>query len=168
MSNRVLLLTCAASFLSLSTPARCAQIDWWRTNGAAVVEHQYDGGGVVCSLFLYNKDLAAVVTWGKTDTKEISFYDDDWRFQADQVVSVGVRIGAGWLGNPSDRAPPILMAVGGSGRLSVPISLSVDDLLRTAAQITLRLNNGQMSIDIDQHKMPVLLTAVERCRASLK
>jgi hypothetical protein len=168
MPTRISLLIGAACLSSLSALAKNAEVDWWRTSGAAVVEHLYKAGGMVCSLFLYNQAQAVVVTWGKTDAKEVSFYDEHWQFQTNQPVSAVVRIGTTWLGESSDRGPPIVMAVGGPGRLSVPLSQSVESPLRTAAQITMLSGSSKMDIDVDRRKMPALLKAVKRCRAALK
>jgi hypothetical protein len=159
----------AAALIASSSPAESAsETDWWRTNGAAVVQHQYRDGGTVCSLFLYNKDDAAVVTWGKTTAREISFYDGNWRFQANQSVPVAVRLGESWLGAQAAQTPPHLMASADQGRLSVPVTEPVENLLRSATRITLQLTDQQTSIDVERPKMPALLAAVERCRAALK
>jgi hypothetical protein len=151
------------------TPAKGAsETDWWRTNGAAVVEYPNGPDGAACSLFVYNKEYAAVVTWAKAGPKEISFYHSDWQFEAGQPVSVAVRLGESWLGAPASRNPPHLTALGVQGRLSVPVNQPLDDLLRNAARITVQLADHEASIDVDRPKMPVLLAAVDRCRANLK
>jgi hypothetical protein len=167
--NHLLTAIVAAPVIASSSPAKCAsETDWWRTNGAAVVQHPYRAGETACSLFLYNKDDAAVVTWGKTTAKEISFYDDSWRFQSNQPVSVAVRLGEFWLGAPAAQTPPHLMASADQGRLSVPVNEPVENLLRTATRITVQLAGQETSIYVERPKMPALLSAVERCRASLK
>ncbi len=167
--NHLLTMIVAAPVIASSSPAQCAsETDWWRTSGAAVVQHLYRSGEIACSLFLYNKNDAAVVTWGKTTAKEISFYDDNWRFPADQPVSVAVRLGEFWLGAPAAQTPPHLMASADQGRLSVPVNEPVENLLRSATRITVQLTDQETSIDVDRPKMPALLAAVERCRASLK
>jgi hypothetical protein len=167
--NHLLTIIVAAPVIASSSPAHCAsETDWWRTNGAAVVQHPYGVGETACSLFLYNRDDAAVITWGKTTAKEISFYDDNWRFQANQPVSVAVRLGDSWLGAQTARTPPHLSASADQGRLSVPVNEPVENLLRTATRITVQLTNQETSIDVDRPKMPALLAAVQRCRAKLK
>jgi hypothetical protein len=169
MTNHLLAVIVAASVIVSSSPAECAsETDWWRTKGAAVVEHQYRDGGNACSLFIYNRDDAAVVTWGKANAREISFYDDNLRFPANQTVPVAVRFGESWLGAPSVQTPPHLMASADQGRLSVPVNEPVENLLRHATQITVLLTDQETSIDVDRPKMPALLAAVERCRATLK
>jgi hypothetical protein len=155
--------------IALSSPVQCAsETDWWRTNGAAVVEHRNSGGEAACSLFFYNKDDAAVVTWGKANAKEISFYDNDWRFQANQPVSVAVRLGENWLGGPANQNPPHLIAYADQARLSVPVKEPMEALLRNATRISVKLADHETSISVDRPKMPALLTAVERCRSILK
>jgi hypothetical protein len=159
----------AATVIALPGPAECAsETDWWRTNGAAVVEHRNRLGEAACSLFFYNTSDAAVVTWGKSDTKEISFYDSDWRFQANQPVSVAVRLGDTWLGGPADQNPPHLVAYADQERLSVPVSEPMENLLRNATRISVQMADHVTSIDVERPKMPALLAAVERCRAVLK
>jgi hypothetical protein len=167
--NYLLTVIAAVPMIASSSIAECAsETDWWRTNGAAVVQHPYRVGEAACSLFLYNKDDAAVITWGKATAKEISFYDGNWRFQSDQSVSVAVRLGEFWLGTQTAHPPPHLLASAEQGRLSVPIDQPVENLLRTATRITVQLTDQETSIDLDRPKMPTLLAAVERCRATLK
>jgi hypothetical protein len=167
--NHLLAVFVATPMIALPGPGKCAsETDWWRTNGAAVVQHPYRDGGPACSLFLYNKDDAAVITWGKGTAKEISFYDGNWRFQANQSVDVAIRLGESWLGTPAVQTPPHLMAFADQGRLSVPITEPVENLLRNAARITVQLTDQETSIDVDRPKMPTLLAAVERCRATLR
>ena len=150
-------------------PVECAsKRDWWRTPGAAVVEHTHGVGETACSLFFYDRDYAAVVTWSKGDAKEISFYDSNWRFQGDHPVSVAVRVGETWLGGPADRSPPHLLASADQERLTIPISEPVENLLRNAQRITVQLADSERSIDVNHHRMPTLLRAVNRCRAALK
>lgn len=167
--NHLLAVFVAAPVIASSNPATCAsETDWWRTNGAAVVQHQYRDGETACSLFLYNKEDAAVVTWGKATVKEITFYDGNWRFQANQPVPVAIRLGESWLGAPTAQTPPHLLASADQGRLSVPVSEPVENLLRTATRITVQWTDQETTIDVDRPKMPALLAAVERCRANLK
>ncbi|MGA8197037.1 MAG: hypothetical protein WB902_27165 [Acetobacteraceae bacterium] len=159
----------AVPMIASSHPVLCAsETDWWRTTGAAVVEHRTALDEAACSLFVYNKDDAAVVTWGKTGAREISFYHSDWQFGTDQPISVAVRLGEAWLGAPAPQNPPHLMAIAVQGRLSVPVSQPVEDLLRNATRITVQLADHETSIDVDRPKMPALLAAVDRCRATLK
>jgi hypothetical protein len=167
--NHLLAVIIALPMIASSSTAECAsETDWWRTSGAAVVQHQYRDGATACSLFIYKKDDAAVVTWGKASAKEISFYDDNWRFRADQPVRVAVRLGESWLGASDAQTLPHLMASADQGRLSVPFDGPVEDLLRTATRITVLLSDQETSIDVDRPKMPALLAAVGRCRANLK
>ena len=159
----------AITVIASPRSAECAsETDWWRTNGAAVVEHRNRLGEAACSLFFYNKTDAAVVTWGKSDAKEISFYDSDWRFQANQPVSVAVRLGDTWLGGPADQGPPHLIAYADQERVSVPINQPMENMLRNATRISVQLADHVTSIDIERPKMPALLAAVERCRSILK
>jgi hypothetical protein len=60
------------------------------------------------------------------------------------------------------------MASADQGRLSVAVDEPVEDLLRTATRITVRLTDQEASVDVDRPKMRALLAAVERCRATLK
>jgi hypothetical protein len=152
-----------------SHSAECArETDWWRTAGAAVVEHQEGNNETVCSLFFYNNDNAAVVTWGKAQVRDISFYDQNWRFSDDQQIPVAVRIGETWLGHTTDRSRPYLVASADQERLSVPIQAPAEELLRNTPQITVQLGDRELSVGVARGKMPALLKAVERCRAVLK
>jgi hypothetical protein len=173
----VLILTPIRSFaaiiaLNITVPSKPVESalkrDWWRTHGAAVVEHPYGDGGTACSLFFYSKEHAAVVTWEKVSIREISFYDSNWRFQGVYSIPVAVRLGETWLGGPVHRNPPHLKASTERGRLSIPTNEPVESLLRNAERITVQLADREMSIDVDRHKMPRLLRAVNHCRAALK
>ena len=120
---RALSVIFAVSAIANSSPATCAsETDWWRTNRAAVVEHPYRAGEFACSLFIYDKDYAAVVTWRKANPKEISFYDSEWRFQTDHEVPVAIRLGETWLGGPTDTKSAATDRQCDRGRLSVPVS----------------------------------------------
>jgi hypothetical protein len=162
-------MVAAALMLASTSPAyAAAETDWWRTNGAAVVEYRTGSDEAACSLFLYNKENAAVVTWKKSGPEDISFYHSDWQFETDHPLSVGVRLGDFWLGSAAAHDPPQLTAIADQGRLSVPVNEPVDGLLRNASRITVQLADHETSIDVDRPKMPVLLAAVNRCRAALK
>jgi hypothetical protein len=147
---------------------RTRQKDWWRGSGAAVVEHRYAQGEVACSLFLYNKDQAVVVTWSDVKVKEISFYDKDWSLQPNQQVAVAVQIGDTWLGNPVDEGPPTLMASTNGERVHVPIEQPLEDLVRRATRIGIKMADRAMYLEVGRRKMSALLRAVERCRAMLE
>jgi hypothetical protein len=159
----------AVIIIATSSPVECAvETDWWRTSGAAVVEHRNRVGEAACSLFLYNNTDAAVVTWGKANIREISFYDNDWRFQGNQPISVAVRLGETWLGGPADQNPPHLIGYADQERLSVPVSEPMETLLRNATRISVQLADHETTIDVNRPKMPALLAAVERCRTVLR
>jgi hypothetical protein len=133
-----------------------------------VVEHQQGTNEMVCSLFFYSKDYAAVVTWGKANVREISFYDQNWQFPEDRPVPVAIRVGDDWLGDAAARNPPYLIASADQERLSVPIQAPVEELLRKTPRITVLLRDNEVSIGVERGKMPALLKAVERCRAVLR
>jgi hypothetical protein len=123
---------------------------------------------VACSLFLYNKDQAVVVTWSDVKVKEISFYDKDWSLQPNQQVAVAVQIGDTWLGNPVDEGPPTLMASTNGERVHVPIEQPLEDLVRRATRIGIKMADRAMYLEVGRRKMSALLRAVERCRAMLE
>jgi hypothetical protein len=139
--------------------------DWWREKGAAVVEHGYARNEAACSLFLYNKDQAVVVTWGDTDVKEISFFDKEWHFQEGQTVAVDVQVGDTWLHRT---VAPGLMGSANQDQVSVPVEQPLKDLLRKATQISMKLADRTMSITIESRRMSARLRAVKRCRGMLR
>jgi hypothetical protein len=159
----------AVGGLAWTVPANCApETDWWRTGGAAVVEYRATQGETACSLFLYTDDRAAIVTWGRSGAKEISFEDRGWQFTTDQPIAVAVRVGDAWLGDPAGDDRLRLVASVRQEQLSVPLGQPVEGLLRSAAKVTVRLPDREMSVDVDRRKMPALLSAVERCRSTLR
>jgi len=167
-SHSFRMVATALTVVSTGAAHAASETDWWRTNGAAVVEYRPAADEPACSLFIYNKDYAAVVTWEKAGPKDISFYHSDWQFRSDGPVSVAVRLGDFWLGPTVAQDPPRLAAIADQGRLSVPVNEPVEDMLRNASRITVQLADRETSIDVDRPKMPVLLAAVNRCRAALR
>jgi hypothetical protein len=142
--------------------------DWWHEKGAAVVEHEYARNETACSLFLYNKDQAVVVTWGYTDAKEISFFDKEWHFQTSQLVAVDVQVGNTWLHGPVDPGAPGLMGSANRDQVSVPVQQPLEELLRKATRISVKLADRAMSINVESHRMAARMRAVERCRGVLQ
>jgi len=47
--------------------------DWWRTPGAAVVEHTHGVGETACSLFFYDRDYAAWLHGAKATRRKSAF-----------------------------------------------------------------------------------------------
>jgi hypothetical protein len=168
MLSRSLALIGVVGVIAWSTPVKSApETDWWRTDGAAVVQYSLAGEDA-CSLFLYDRDRAVILTWGKAGTREISFNNSGWSFQANQPIAVAVQIGATWLGSSVSGDPPKLTASASREQLSVPLVQPVAGLLRDATQIIVKLPDRKMSVDVDRRKMPKLLKAVGRCRRALK
>ena len=167
-SHSFRMVATALTVVSTGAAHAASETDWWRTNGAAVVEYRPAADEPACSLFIYNKEYAAVVTWEKAGPRDISFYHSDWQFASDRPVSVAVRLGDFWLGPTVAQSPPRLVAMAEQGRVSVPVNEPVEDLLRNASRITVQLADHETSIDVDRPKMPVLLAAVNRCRAALR
>lgn len=144
------------------------QLDWWRTPGAAVVESHDVPQGAICSLFLYNRNAAAVVTWASNDSTDISFYNDDWHFVPNQQLSVAVRVGSAWLGEGAANDPAPLTATTAADHFSVVVQQPLELLLRNANKVTAKLADREMSVSVVPERMPKLLHAVHRCRAAIK
>jgi hypothetical protein len=83
-------------------------------------------------------------------------------------IPVAVRLGETWLGGPVGQFPAHLKASAERGRLSIPTNEPVESLLRNAQRITVQLADREISIDVDRHRMPRLLRAVNHSRAALK
>jgi len=139
-------------------------IDWWLTDNAAVVSESVGDNGSVCSLFLYNKDNAMVVSWGRDASISLRFNSTSWHLQPAEQVPVKVAIGNAYLGRAESNQPS-LTATTDQGWLLVPLQRSIDDLLAQATKITLEAPNHDLSFDISKPKMSKLLLAAKRCRA---
>ena len=142
--------------------------DWWHEKGAAVVEHEYARNETSCSLFLYNKDQAVVVTWGYMHVKEICFFDKEWHFQTSQPVAVDVQVGGTWLRGPVNPGAPGLMGSANRDQVSVPVQQPLEELLLNATRISVKLADRTMSINVESRRMTARMRAVERCRGVLQ
>jgi hypothetical protein len=142
------------------------EIDWWRTENAAVVSRIVDNVSV-CSLFLYNNDNAVVISWGRDASVALSFNSTSWQFRSAEQIPVAVAIGDAWLGRAGQSTVPSLMATANQDWLSVSLQQSIDDLLPRATTITLKAPSHDLSFDIDRSKMSKLLLAEKRCRSTV-
>jgi hypothetical protein len=166
MPVRLLVLIAAASLLPGAVTS-AKQTDWWRTRGAAVVEHDVAGGEPACSLVLYDQEQAAIVTWEADDRKSVAFDDTRWHLPAHQPVQIAVQIGDTWLGNPPDPGKPNLTASANQQLVSVTVQQPIEGVLHNATQITATMPDRGLSVNVNHGKMPRLLAAVHRCRGAL-
>jgi hypothetical protein len=127
---------------------------WWRTEGGTVVELRDTRE---CILFLTDRDKSHGVafTW-LLDLERIGIQDDRLLLSDGQTAQMSVRIG----NTPIDD----FVAVGTNGFASGVVTQSTEPLLRSADKITLRVNDIELQIAVNQSKMPALLTAVDKCR----
>lgn len=158
----VLSLVCFAAAAHADTGR---QIDWWRLPGAAVVEYADARQGRVCSLFLYNRDTAAVMTWNRNDDREISLYNNNWHFAPGQPVDVAIQIGNTWLDTPGNNTPSALPAAADANHVTVGVAAPVETLLQHADGITAKLGGQDMSLSVAHAQMRQLVHALHRCRA---
>ena len=141
------------------------EIDWWRTDNAAVVSHRSGDNRWLCSLFLYNNDNAVVISWGHDASVDLSFNSTSWQFRPAERIPVEVAIGDAYLGQVDGSNLPSLIATADQEWLLVPLQQSIDNLLPQATKITLEAPSHELSFDISKPKMSKLLLAVKRCRA---
>ena len=165
---RVALIWLAYAVMAASQTAAAKEIDWWRSPGAAVVEFADAQSGEVCSLFLYSRNAAAVVTWTGDDAQQINLYNNDWHFVPNQRIGIALQIGSTWLGPAANDAPDDLQAVTYADHLSVPVRQNLTPLLQHADGITAKLADKAMTVAAEPFRMPKLLHAVHRCRAALQ
>jgi hypothetical protein len=143
------------------------ETDWWRTQGAAVVEFADPALGHVCSLFFYGPKTAAVLTWPRSGDAEIGLYNSDWHFPPDQQVGLAVSIGDTWLGQSTNNTPTDLTAVTNGDHLSIAVQQPLLPLLQNADRITVKVADQDMSVAVASFRLPKLLDAVHRCRTAL-
>jgi hypothetical protein len=133
---------------------------WHRTNGGAVVQV-----GNTCSLIIDNTTKAAILTWTKEGMQNIAFQGS--RLE-EQHYDVQIRIGDTWLGHNLLLPADVYVSRDKQTLLTVPITESVDDLLRNASQIAALLSDREITVDINKTKMPTLMAATAKCRAQLR
>lgn len=153
--------------LAAAGTARAAQIDWWLTRGAAVVEYTDAPHGRVCSLFFYGRNDAAVVTWTKRGEKTIKLYSDAWHLIPNQQVGISLRIGDTWLGTAPGAPPAQVPATSYADHLSVLVQQPLVPLLRSGSGITARMEDHSLSVGVAPFRMGKILQAVQRCRAAI-
>lgn len=146
---------CLAGLLCSSATA---EIVWWRTQGAAVVQADR-----LCSLYIYNATQAAIVAWTKEGPQSIAFNDQRQHFE-NQSLLVMVRIG--------DAKSITDVASGNGSMVTMPITESdetIRNLLQTATQISGSIPpDYEITITLNRQRMPALLMAVDKCRAVLR
>jgi len=119
----------------------------------------------VCSLFVYNADQAAIVTWNAASTESVALQDKRFHFGAADRVAVVLRIDEKTV--TSDAT-----GIGSRNILTVPVQQPLDDLLLNATSLTAQIvADGELSdfhIDLKIERMSALMNAVGKCRAGLK
>lgn len=143
--------------VTMTDMAQAKETVWWHTSGGAVM--QLDNA---CSLFMYNKEQAAIVSWQTDGSEMIAFQDKEFRFQNGDRLAVAIRIDDHFLsGN--------LVGSGKGNILEVPLAAPIDDFLPEAKEIEIKMANANIdtekTVQVNTAKMPALLSAVEKCRA---
>jgi len=132
---------------------------WWRTSRAAVLQLSN-----VCSLFVYNADQAAIITWNASGAESVALQDRRFRFETNARIAVVLRI---------DSTPISGDAIGTGTRniLTVPVQPNLDDVLLNGSTVNARIVVDGEVIEFNMElneKMAVLMTAVGKCRTVLK
>jgi hypothetical protein len=164
---RITVLGLAFAMLAAIGTATAAEVDWWLTRGAAVVEYTDGPHGRVCSLFFYGRNDAAVLTWTKNGGKTIKLYNDAWHFVPDRQVAVSLRIGDTWLATPAGAPPAQMTAITSADHLSVTVQQPLLPLLQAGGGITARMGDRTMTAAVEPFRIRKILQGVRRCRAAV-
>ena len=143
----------------MTSMADAKQTVWWHTSGSAVMKLDN-----ACSLFIYNKDQAAIVSWQADGSEMLAFQDQQLHFQDNDRLAVAIRIDDHFLTGD-------LVGSGSGNILTVPLAAPIDGFLPEAKEIEVKMAKAgidtERTISVDTAKMPALLRAVEKCRAVL-
>jgi hypothetical protein len=129
---------------------------WWHTSGAAVLQTTN-----VCSLFMYTDTQAVIFTWNADGVQRIDLQDPRFDFATDERVAVIVQVDGTTLASD--------LGYGVKGHmLAVPVqSLDLSQATEISATVSTTNINYTMTMSLNTAKLPVLLTAVDKCRAKL-
>ena len=141
------------------TPAK--DTVWWNTTGGEVTEHR-DQTGATCSLMFYDNSGSVVFEWSDPGRTLVTAVDWNWQFPEDWKLPVAMQVGDVWLSNNGDSA--IIPAVGHGNTVSFSVNQPVENLLASASHIETKTTGGQLSINLRQTKVGVLLAHAQQCR----
>jgi hypothetical protein len=145
--------------LMLASPA-AADTTWWHTRDAAVIGRTHS-----CSLYFYNDTQAVIITWNVDGAESLALQDRQrFHFPDNDPVVVTLHIDKTLL--------PVDAGSGDNDLVIVPIQ-PIDNLLPTASEISAtvaaaHLDTADLTMPVNTAKMPVLLTAVGKCRTMLR
>src|SRR5690349_10813797 len=147
------------ALIAIAPPAS-AETVWWRTTGAAVIQlTPHD-----CSLFNYNNNQAVIVTWNADGSESLAVQDSQYQYD-NMELAVLVALG----NKPLDGN---LTGIGEGNIVTIDLPQPIDDQLRSAATVEVQLANVQVDqvfqFTLAKQKMPALLTAVSKCRATVR
>jgi hypothetical protein len=147
------------ALIAIAPPAS-AETVWWRTTGAAVIQlTPHD-----CSLFNYNNNQAVIVTWNADGSESLAVQDSQYQYD-NMELAVLVALG----NKPLDGN---LTGIGEGNIVTIDLPQPIDDQLRSAATVEVHLANVQVDqvfqFTLAKQKMPALLTAVSKCRATVR
>ncbi len=170
MNRFALIVMLVGTCLPSALAAADAPTVWWRTTGGEVIEDTDPiSGKLACSLYIYDEDRAAIISWRADEPAWLSISNPAWNFgETGRDVTLAVEIGDNWL----DHGPtPNIRARGYKTVLTMPLSRPVEGLLQGAKQIRAvpEGSDPPATIAVNSAKMPALLQkGVDRCRKVLR
>jgi hypothetical protein len=149
----------------LLTPV--ADTVWWNTEGGNVTQHR-DQDDVTCTLTLENDQGRFQFVWDRNLPARITVSRQGWRNVPDQITTVAMRIGDGWLEHGNGK-PNITAMTGGSAYMFI-LNQPIDDLLLSADDIAIRTSESRFGdsgfgMSLTRGRMQGLVTALRKCRA---
>jgi hypothetical protein len=134
---------------------------WWNTTGGMVIEYR-DGATKDCTLLLTNDSHTIRFAW-QADGVSLTANDPAWQVPEGKQPAA-VQIGDVWLSKADSVA---LQVDGHNSTISYTIEQPIDELLRNADQITVKVAVGDLVLPLNHSKMAALLSAVQRCRKAI-
>jgi hypothetical protein len=150
----------ASLFVSTLMVSGSSNRDWWRSDVGKVTEHR-DEGGTTCTLLLKTDQGEFRFMWSDKLPPRAIVQRPDWNFPPNRMWNVSLRIGGTWLdsGDGTDNIP----ALTGSHSLMFLVRTPVGPLLNAGPDIAVRTADQTFEMNVPQHKMRKLMTALRKC-----
>ena len=136
---------------------------WWDTPGGKVMEHR-DQTAANCTLMLYDGDSSVTFAWDNPGRTMVIAINANWQFPDNRKMPIAMQLGDVWLSNGGGSV--VIDAVGRGNAVTFSTVEPIDQLLRLADRIVVRIVGSDMSIGLRRGKMDALLSRLRLCRAA--
>jgi hypothetical protein len=115
---------------------------------------------------LYQSGGSVTFEWSDPTKTHVAASDPNWQFRNDQKMPVAVELGDVWLSDHAGSA--IIEALGHGNAVAFATDQSIDDLLRSAAQVVVKTKSGDLIIAPPRGKMAVLQAHAHDCQVAIR